>query len=246
MFPKAPEPVCPALPPAGFLYCVGNSSLNWPAEGRAAFRVEQGTETDGGLHLRTRTHRLRQWLGDLIAPAPSHPSIAEMTEPTPPVIAELPEPMPEPVCATVAPVATEAEASPADPEPRAYQARAWTQAGGLPEPLKQMPPRQHALELLAWMAEATSNECTFADVREAYNDMCCELWIEPHTWVCVARHFTPLTGGKRYRSAIDPRTGLREARERVYTIPAAADLNKPVRPVARPAVRLVQPVRRAA
>jgi len=154
--------------------------------------------------------------------------------------------MPEPVRAMAVPAEMAAEASQADPEPRAYQARAWAQVGGLPQPLKQMPPRQHALELLAWMAEASSMECTFAEVREAYSEMCLYGWIEPQTWVCVARHFTPLTGGKRYRSAIDPRTGLREARERVYTIPAAADLNKPVRPVARPAVRLVQPVRRAA
>lgn len=89
-------------------------------------------------------------------------------------------------------------------------------------------PRAHATRLLRWF-QIDGNEdnpafgqaytVTFAEVLEAYATMCGELRMEPLSWVAVGRHFSRLTGGRKYRNVEHPDTGLRTAKERIYRIP---------------------------
>ncbi|MBC6444605.1 MAG: hypothetical protein GDA50_04125 [Alphaproteobacteria bacterium GM202ARS2] len=102
-----------------------------------------------------------------------------------------------------------------------------------PTPAQVRSGREHANRLLHWF----QSECTeagwiegdphiadFKEVRWAYETMCRELNWAPLNWVAVGRHFTPLTGGKLYRSAVDPRTGLKRAKDRIYVIRSAGQL----------------------
>ncbi|WP_139165355.1 hypothetical protein [Filomicrobium insigne] len=136
-------------------------------------------------------------------------------------IRTLPPPVADRFAQPVSPVRTDPRppVKPADSDsetPLYARAESWEGEQGL----RWLPPIEHAKRLLIWLQEPRAQTLTFAEVHNAYFEFCMEEWIAPIGWVAVARHFTGMTGGKRYRSAVDPRTGLREARERIYRIPA--------------------------
>lgn len=213
-------------------------------------------------------NRLRNWFGALLVSGPSVPPrlepITAPVEPTPiealnatcqaPAVGSTRDhPLvpavssrgiePTPTCDATSVFGVEFDGR----VPVSHRRSAWLGVDGQWCPgLQVHPPSVHARRLLQWLLYEQEQTLDFPTLLNEYCEMCAELEWCPHTWGKVARHFTGLSGGKRYRSAVCPRTGLRVARERVYTIPAAADLNKPVRPVARPAVKLVPPIRRAA
>lgn len=89
--------------------------------------------------------------------------------------------------------------------------------------LRTLPAGEHAKHLLAYVQMERPQVLTFLDVQEAYYLLCMEEWIDPLPWRCVAVHFAPMTGGKKYRPAVDPETGRKERRERVYAIPSSSD-----------------------
>ncbi|MCV0371111.1 hypothetical protein [Filomicrobium sp.] len=180
-------------------------------------------------------NRLKRWVRRFLAPVSvlSTP-VPIRTLPPPPVANRFAPP--------VSPVRTDPRppVKPADSDsetPLYARAESWEGEQGL----RWLPPIEHAKRLLIWLQEPRAQTLTFAEVHNAYFEFCMEEWIAPIGWVAVARHFTGMTGGKAYRSAVDPRSGLREARERIYRIPARRkEADKPVAPGTS------EPMRRAA
>ena len=109
-----------------------------------------------------------------------------------------------------------------------------------PTPTDGGTPQSHANRLLYWLqVECNSDSPTFGqayvltfdEVTDAYAHMCAWLGWTPIGWIAVARHFTPLTGGKQYRKAFNPKSGRHDANVRSYTIPSPnrLPLTAPVR-----------------
>lgn len=103
-----------------------------------------------------------------------------------------------------------------------------TPARRRPTPALVRPAPEHAQRLLLWFqsdcndaarADGVAHVVDWDEVRWGYETMCRELNWLPLSWNSVGRHFRPLTGGKHYRNVIDSRTGRRQAKERIYTIP---------------------------
>lgn len=132
-----------------------------------------------------------------------------------------------------------------DDVPIDHQRRSWmTQDGTWHLELEAHHQKEHAERLLAWVQEPRAQILDFPELLNAYCEMCSELaWI-PHSWVKVARHFTPLSGGKQYRQALDNRTGRKSARERIYIIPPARPA--PSQNVQQERPETAAPLRRAA
>lgn len=87
----------------------------------------------------------------------------------------------------------------------------------------------------------------FATVREEYLCMLDDLGWQPAAWAVVGGHFSRMTGGKKYSSVWNPRTGKKDAKERIYRIPAPARTSARLDRLAEPAVTPArEPVRRAA
>jgi hypothetical protein len=101
---------------------------------------------------------------------------------------------------------------------------AWCQERGIA--LAHHDAATHARALLDYLAdgEAKPFVMTYADVSSAYLFMLDERRWHPVAWCQVGKHFTRLTGGKKYRNALDPRTGMATAKERIYRIPVSRAL----------------------
>lgn len=61
-----------------------------------------------------------------------------------------------------------------------------------------VPPRQHALELIAWVREASLPHMTAQQLEEVYGEMCVERFWAVHPWQTIATQLGKLTGEKPY------------------------------------------------
>ena len=94
-----------------------------------------------------------------------------------------------------------------------------------PAPAKVYEPRAHAKRLVCWLQQHSDGgpqQLDFDEVSWAYDRMCDALGWRQEPWAMVGRHFTKLTGGRRYRCVWNPRTGRRDNKQRFYEIPDAS------------------------